>query len=306
MAADYVLCGLRVRSALAMPELFAWNGDDRPVDVEVSFGAIQEPNETPVWSRPFSRLWAGGAYLLDIAKVGRFFTIGGNKIVLEPAAGAEQAALRLFTLGTSFGVLCHQRGLLPLHASAVRLDGKAVVIAGNSGQGKSTLSAALRARGHALVGDDLAVVDSRGPFILPAYPQHKLSPDVLETLGFEHEGLQANRQGMTRFCVSANDGFDPSPLTPSVIYILEAGLPEQVGEIERLNTTTAMTRHTQLVYRRGVGQKIQTADAVFRTLVGLSRTTPTYSLRVGLFSRLAELGRLAEKVESHARSLTIK
>lgn len=306
MTGDYVLCGLRVRSALAMPELFPWNGDDRPADVEVTFGPIQEPTEPPVWTRPFSRLWAGGAYLLDIAKVGRFFTEGGKKIVIEPVAGAQEPELRVFTLGTSFGVLCHQRGLLPLHASAVRLDGKAVVIAGNSGQGKSTLSAALRARGHALVGDDLAVIDPPSSLILPAYPQHKLSPDVLKTLGFKHEGLQANRQGMTRFCVPASDSFDPSPLSPSVIYVLEGGLPEQVGEFKRLNTATAMTRHSQMVYRRGVGLQIQTADAVFRTLVGLSKTTLTYSLRVGKFARLSELDELAERVESHARSLAAK
>ena len=306
MTCDYILCALRVRSELAMPELFSWNGDDRPADVEVSFGTIQEPTEAPVWTRPFSRLWAGGAYLLHITKVGRFFTEGGNKIVLEPAAGALESELRLFTLGTSFGVLCHQRGFLPLHASAVRLDGKAVVIASNSGHGKSTLSAALRARGHSLVGDDVAVVDPKGPFILPAYPQHKLAPDVLETLGFKHEGLQANRPGLTRFCVPANDGFDPAPLTPSVIYLLKGGMPEQAGGFEKLNTADAMAHHKAMVYRRGVGLQIQTAVAVFRTLAGLSKTVSTYSLRVGKSSSLSELGRLAERVESHARSLTVK
>lgn len=50
------------------------------------------------------------------------------------------------------------RGLLPLHACAVELDGRAVLIAGDGGAGKSTLTAGLIAAGAALVADDLVVL----------------------------------------------------------------------------------------------------------------------------------------------------
>lgn len=49
------------------------------------------------------------------------------------------------------------RGMIPLHACAVELDGKAVLIAGAAGAGKSTLTADLLARGARFVADDLVV-----------------------------------------------------------------------------------------------------------------------------------------------------
>ena len=50
------------------------------------------------------------------------------------------------------------RGLVPLHACAVAVDGKAVVIAGTTGVGKSTLTAGLVGLGADFVADDLTVV----------------------------------------------------------------------------------------------------------------------------------------------------
>ena len=49
-------------------------------------------------------------------------------------------------------------GLLPLHASAIELDGRAYLFAGKGGAGKSTLTAELLAEGAHLLGDDLSVL----------------------------------------------------------------------------------------------------------------------------------------------------
>ncbi len=49
-------------------------------------------------------------------------------------------------------------GRLPLHASAIELDGRAVLFAGKGGAGKSTLTAELLAEGARLLGDDLSVL----------------------------------------------------------------------------------------------------------------------------------------------------
>ena len=72
---------------------------------------------------------------------------GGNRISFSPAAGAEETAVRLYLLGTCMGALLFQRKLLPLHGSAVVINGKAYAFVGDSGAGKSTLAAAfLKAR----------------------------------------------------------------------------------------------------------------------------------------------------------------
>lgn len=51
-----------------------------------------------------------------------------------------------------------QRGLLFLHAGSVGIGGNGVLLLGPKGAGKTTLSLALAARGHALLGDEIAAV----------------------------------------------------------------------------------------------------------------------------------------------------
>jgi hypothetical protein len=52
-------------------------------------------------------------------------------------------------------------GRLSFHAAAVVIDGRAWVLLGSPGGGKSTLAACLRQRGHAVLSDDLVVLDGR-------------------------------------------------------------------------------------------------------------------------------------------------
>lgn len=67
-------------------------------------------------------------------------------------------------------------GLLPLHATALELAGRAVLFAGPAGAGKSTLAAELLNHGARLIGDDLSVV-APGLQVLRGRPGMRLHPD---------------------------------------------------------------------------------------------------------------------------------
>ena len=60
--------------------------------------------------------------------------------------------------GTVAGLALAWRGALPCHACAVEVQDRAILIAGDAGAGKSTLTAALLRRGHRLIADDLTIV----------------------------------------------------------------------------------------------------------------------------------------------------
>jgi hypothetical protein len=87
---------------------------------------------------------AGKRFLFQVPGVARFLLSGGNEIVFEPAPGVDGGDVSIFLIGTVFGILLHQRGEIVLHASAVRVAGKAVLFCAPSGSGKSTLAAAGR------------------------------------------------------------------------------------------------------------------------------------------------------------------
>ena len=89
----------------------------------------------------------------------RFLVEGGETIRYEAADGVGAADLRLFLLGTAWPVLALQRGLLPIHASAVANGANVHAFVGAAAAGKSTLAAALSARGHAFFADDVVILD---------------------------------------------------------------------------------------------------------------------------------------------------
>ena len=67
-----------------------------------------------------------------------------------------------------------QRGALPLHAVAVSFEGRALLVCGDSGTGKSTLAARLLGLGCDLLGDEPVVVDVVGDEVVAQHGSWRL------------------------------------------------------------------------------------------------------------------------------------
>ena len=72
-------------------------------------------------------------YLLRVQGVAAFWVRHGREVIVERVAGVDDAAVRLFLLGSVLTALMHQRDVLALHASAVAGEAGAIAIAGASG-----------------------------------------------------------------------------------------------------------------------------------------------------------------------------
>ena len=82
--------------------------------------------------------------------------VGRSALVRSPGDGAI-AILEAMVGAVVAGL--HRQGLLAVHAGAVSGPRGAVVVAGRSGQGKSTLVLGLVRRGFGLLSDELAILD---------------------------------------------------------------------------------------------------------------------------------------------------
>jgi hypothetical protein len=132
-------------------------------------------------------------FWMDVPGIASMHVTSGAAISINPAQGASISDVRLYLLGSAMGALLHQRGFLPLHASAVEIDGKAVAFCGASGAGKSTLALDLVKSGQALLCDDICALDiaSGTPRLWPGLVNLKLWRQSLEAAGEEHHSLEA-------------------------------------------------------------------------------------------------------------------
>jgi hypothetical protein len=87
-----------------------------------------------------------------------FDMINGRRIDYLPGRGWP-GAMPIAFFSTLAALTLAWRGAIPIHATTVAIDGKALLIAGPPGAGKSTTAAALIAHGARLVSDDLSVID---------------------------------------------------------------------------------------------------------------------------------------------------
>jgi len=228
--------------------------------------------------------------------VGRFRIREGREIVVEPAPGVDAGTLRLFLLGPVRAVLLHQRGFLVLHASAVVLDGGAIAFLGAGGWGKSTLAAALNARGHALVADDIVAVrlQDKQPVVLAGVPELKLWPDAITALGEAPQELPRLRPAYDKRARPAG-AFSREPVPLARVYVLAESL--EGTRLEPLKPHDALIELVRHAYGARTLQRAEPARR-FKQCAELVTRLPISRLAVR--RSLAALPELVEIIERDA------
>lgn len=220
----YRAYGLGIRSGIALPELPPAEFDNGEIDLIIRTGRVKHP-ESSNYSNICIHATAAQVYL-HWRDVGTFCIQEGREIIIDRAPNVHDDILRLFILGSGLAVALHQQDYMVLHASAVAIDQRTAVFVGDKGWGKSTLSAALHARGHDLITDDLVAVDydlESRPVALPGYPQFKLWPNTLESLDDNPEDLPRLRPELDKRAKRIESGFAQEALPLGCIYVLGLG-----------------------------------------------------------------------------------
>jgi hypothetical protein len=191
-----------------------------------------------------------------------------------------------------------QRGLLPLHGSAIEVHGSCVVILADCGQGKSTLAGVFRNRGYRILADDVCVVsltEDGLPLVLPGYPQLKLGMEAAKKLGKDPESLRRIHPRVEKVSLLLQEEFCRDPLPLRHLYVLETSAHgdfnlEPLKGVEKL---TAIMNHTyRLFFLKGLGVKA----SHFKQCVAVAKQTPlTRVTRPAEAFLLDELAQLLEE-----------
>ena len=119
-----------------------------------------------------------------------FFVIkNGIEIRYKPYIGADHQEVERVLLGIPMGFLLQQRGLHTLHASVVRIGHQSAAFLGLSGSGKSSIAASFLNHNHALLTEDVAVLNLSDMMVSPAFPWLKIGQDSLNEMALPERPL---------------------------------------------------------------------------------------------------------------------
>ena len=275
----YTVAGLRVVSDLQMPGLLPGPSlDDHPGAADVTVARAVLP--------PAAMANAHHELNFEIADLMRMSMRHGTTMLYDPLPDALADDMALYLGGTGFGALLHQRGMVLLHASAVRIGDAAVLFCGPSGAGKSTLAAALVEAGHDHVADDFCAISFAAdgtPMVAPDGRRHKLWDSALAS---HHRKGVAVRSDMAKYYV------DPRrvvtrPLPITAIFELA------VGEDIQLRPLTAVETIAQLrinAYRPHLVAMMGQSRLYFDAAVKTAKRARFVRLeRPLIFERIAEV-----------------
>jgi hypothetical protein len=287
----YEAYGLRWLSQIPMPELqrVALTAETQQDVVDVQIESFDLAGLWEKWDVGSDNFVArDGCLFFRIEETGLFLMEHGQRIVVSPVSGADEKKVRLFILGTCMSIIMMQRGILPLHGSAVVINGWAYVFVGYSGAGKSTLSAALASRGYPLLTDDVVALtwDAGGRAIVsPGYPQQKLWQPSLDGFGMKQQDYATVHAEITKYAIPAQHYFHERAVPLAGIYELvpqpdhEPGPVqlEAVSGLERLHLLCSHTFRVGLVMRQGLAQWLFETASKLSASVEISRIRRTGS-----------------------------
>lgn len=270
----YRAFGLTIESGIKCPELVPVQNEN-PADVQIHLGNVPEclvkPKKTGVrfQAKP-------NQFLLKVDNIARYYVSNGSRIMVEKYQDVKEEEVRLFLLGSAVGALLHQRGMLPIHSSAIKVKDKCVAFCGASGSGKSTIAGTFIKRGYDLHADDICVVSVNNegiPLVAPGYPQIKLWEDMLIKTGGSPTSYKRVRQVLDKFGVPAKSQFNKIPLPLKKIYVL---CPSNRTEIE-VTEATGMEKFNILknqTYRFQFIEGLETGISHFKTAGVIGNQVP--------------------------------
>lgn len=168
---------------------------------------------------------------------------------------------------------------LVLHGSAVAIDGRLVILLGQTGSGKSTLGASLHAQGHRLLGDDAVVISETGGALYgeSVYPSLRLFPESIEhvfgdpvattAMAFYSDKLQVAADGL--------GGPQAQRVVLGAIFILTDG--EDGVTFDRLLPADACMTMIENSFTLDPGDSVAAAERMARA-ARLAAEVPCYEL----------------------------
>lgn len=304
MQQTYDVFGLVIQSdfvldALSDTELSPEESAARPVDLTVRrVTGLTRDSHPPI--DPYFDITPEVQYFHWRA-VGSFLIETPSSVLIEPHADVSDHLVSQALLGLVISIVLERQQLLCLHASAVNVNGHAVIFLGDKGAGKSTTSGALLAKGHLPITDDLVAVeaDARGDLVIrPGFSRMKLWPDSIAALGMQdRDGDRLIHPEVTKIQKEMPVPIPRHNVPISAAFVLKRAEGVQQTEAQRLPAHQALQMLLRYTFMARYGETKLGRDhliAHMKRCSAMVSNIPVYDLNI--CPDLGQLGHLADTI----------
>ncbi|MGM8364875.1 aldolase [Virgibacillus sp. W0181] len=251
----YKAFGLTIASEFYLPELVAAENRST-VDL-----VIEKRNLTSVWEKVKQDekrfLVHDNICYFEVPGLAIYSIEDGKRICVTPLMDAEEDRIRIYLLSSCMAAVLIQRQILPMHGSAIEIDGKAYGIVGRSGAGKSTIASAFLQKGFRLISDDLLPItftEANTPVITPAFPHQKLWEESLHNYELDTNHYQPLVRNGRKYAIPVNQQFVNQPLPlHGIIELVKTEEPSidwnPVNKFERLRLLYKHTFRKSILFQ---------------------------------------------------------
>ncbi len=264
---SYSVCGLTLASNMLLPELVT--AHNKEPELSFSFFNGQRVDAPSHWLRHHrlsdGQLWLSLAkletgYLLRFPGLADFHvSAAASEIRCCARASISSETIRHLLLDQVIPLTLSERGKLVLHASAVVTTKGAIVFLGETGQGKSTLTASFAQRGFSVLTDDCLLLEEHNGqiFGIPSYPGLRLWPDAISALFGNKSRLPRVAHYADKKRLTARDGqlqFSMEAVPLRKIYVLAATQQTEssMATLVQLSPRDAFIELIAYSYRLGI------------------------------------------------------
>ncbi len=274
MSTNYLAFGLTVASEIDLP-LPTTNNES--IDVCVEIDATPQNLQNPIRVGHDFEL-SENELLVHIKNLASIWIRNGTTITIQlKNPDREFRDLGLYVLGSGLGSILEQRGACCLHASSVVRDGCCHLFIGNSGTGKSTISAALTSSGFEHFSDDVCPLQLKNNvlFAKSGYPTSKLWPDSLAQLNIAGDELPVVRSDISKKRLSWSDQGANHESPVASIFAL-CPMPEGEIAVNRVSPADAFKICRGHRYRPHWQLTAERHKRLFKILTHIANRIPTH------------------------------
>lgn len=263
-------------------------------DVDIELATKKKEIKSPAFNDGFYIL-NQNEFSMDVPDVAWFYVSGGNFISIVPYPDADKNSIELYLNGSVYGAILHQRKILPLHGSSFIWKGQGIMLCGESGAGKSSLTTAFCLNGAEFLTDDVTpiVFENNIPNIFALSDRIKLWENTLVQLDLGKEGLSRIDPETDKFYFPIDPGTNGKFLL-NHIFILEVHDDPKAGFQELTGAEKFSALRNEIYRWEYLEAMAETEAGYFDKILSISKYVNVIKVRRPVTIALSEFQKILE------------